>query len=154
ALLIELGQIVLDLLLLARHRFGLAERVLDVAARASRLLVLQLALGLLQLLHGLRRRGRRVRIAVGRGLTHRVRRLLQLTRGLLQLGPVLFTRELLELTRGFFGLIRKLPLRIAAAGSLLRLGAAALTFGFLLLPARQLLQFLRELVELLVRLLL
>src|SRR6185436_12115736 len=50
-LLIELAEILLDLLLLARHRFGLAQRVLDVAPGARRLRLLELALGFLQLLH-------------------------------------------------------------------------------------------------------
>ena len=149
-----LRDVLLDLLLLAGHRLGLAQRVLHVASGARRLRLLELALGLLQLLHRLRGRGGRVRVAVCRRLPHRIGGLLQLARGLLQLRAVLFARELLELPRGFFRLLGERALRVAAALTLALRGAPALPLGLLLLPARQLLQLLGELVDLLVGLLL
>src|SRR3954463_6663159 len=54
-LLIQLVDVFLDLLLLARHGFGLAHRVGDVPPGARRLRLLELPFRLLQLLHRTRR---------------------------------------------------------------------------------------------------
>jgi hypothetical protein len=71
-----------------------------------------------------------------------------------QLLPLLLlvTRELLELPRGFFRFFRERPLGRAgsARAALSRLRHPALPLHFLLLPACQLLQFLDELIDLLV----
>ena len=144
-----------DLLLLARHLLGLPLRVCDVARAARLLRLLQLALRLLQPLErGGRLRGAHL-TAVGRRLPHLVGRLAHLPRGLHQLRPVLLARQLLEPARRFLDLIGELPLAVAAARAALLPGRALpLALGFLLLPPRQLLQLLGELVDLLIRLLL
>ncbi len=129
------------------------QRLLHVALAASRLVVLQLLLRLPELVERRLRLRAAVLRSVRRGLPHRVRRFLQLARGILQVLPLLLARQLLEPARRLFELLRELTLRVAAAAARLALACGretALTLGFLLLPPRELLQLLGELVDLLV----
>ena len=144
-----------NLLLIARHLLGLTLRVGDVTRAARALRLLQLALRVLQPLQ----RGGRLRrahlAAVGRRLPHLVGRLAHPSRGIHQIGAVLFARQLLEPPRRFLDLIGQLPLAARRRPPRLLPGCAlAQALGLLLLPAGQLLQLLRELVDLLIRLLL
>ena len=91
--------------------------------------------------------------SVGRRLPHGVRRFLQLSRGLLQVLTLLLARQLLQPARRLFEFLRELTLGVAAAAARLALACgrqATLPLGLLLLPARELLQLLGELVDLLV----
>jgi hypothetical protein len=83
-------------------------------------------------------------------LTHGVRRILKLPGRIAEVLALLFARQLLEAAGCFFDFFCELTLRVAAAGAALLAGRreAALTFGFLLLAAREFLQPLDELVDL------
>jgi hypothetical protein len=86
----------------------------DVLFRALRLRALQAPVDFVQPL----RRPLRRRLITGRPAAGVVGRLLQLTRSLVQLGPVLLTREAFELPRLPFELLGELTLLRAAAGCL------------------------------------
>ena len=89
--------------------------------------------------------------SVCRRLTHRVGGILQLTRGIGQVLPLLLAGELLEAPCCFLDLLRELTLRVAgAAARLIGRCETLLALCFLLLPPRELLQLLDELVDLLV----
>ena len=127
---------------------------LDVALAARGLVALQLPLRLAQPIGGRRGLAGRRRIALRRGAAHRIGGVAQLPRGVGEVLAILIARQLFELARRFFGLLGQRALQVAAvaAGRLAR-GHAALPLDFLLLPARELLQLLGELVDLLILLL-
>ena len=143
-----------DVLLLFRDLLGLALRVGDVALAARLLIALELTLRVAQPIGGRGGLAGRRRIALGRGALHRIGGAAQLPRGVGQVLAILIARQLLELPRGFFGLLGERALQVAAvaAGRLAR-RQAALPLDFLFLPARQLLQLLGQLVDLLILLL-
>ena len=142
-----------DFLLLLGQLFGLLLRALEVALATPALIAFELLLRLAQPVERLVRLRAAVLRSVGGRAPHRVGRVLQLLHRVVQLLPLLLvTRELLELPRGLFRFIRERPLRRAgsARAVLARLRHPALPLHFLLLPARQLLQFLDELIDLLI----
>ena len=124
---------------------------MHVALGAPGLVLLQPALGLPQPLEGRSGLTGGVGIAAGRRSAHGVGRLLHLPRRFLQIRTVLFSRQPLQSPRRFLGLLRERALLRGAAGAV----AAALLERtqplprrFLLLPPRQLLQLLEQLVDL------
>src|SRR5262249_32930625 len=140
-----------DLFLLGRELLGGAHRVLQIALAALRLALIELLQRLAQPLFG--GGGLRAAVArlVGGGAAHRIGRFAQAPRGAAQLLAGLLPRELLEPARGLLGLVGQRALRArpaAAAGLILIRRHPALPFGLGLLPARELLQLLRELVDL------
>ncbi len=88
-LLIQLLHLGRDVLLFLRELLGLAQRVLDVPLRSAVHFLRELLLRFLQLFE--RRIGQRAVVlrAVGRRLPHRVGRILQLTRRVGEVGPLL-----------------------------------------------------------------
>ena len=154
-----------DLLLPARDVVGLRLGLLDVALGALRLPALQAALGLAQPLERGLRLGRRVGVAASRRLAHRIGGLAHLPRRVGQVLPLLFTRQAFQPACGLFHLFGQRPLLGVAGAAAATATAAALLLsafertaplplGFLLLPARQLLQLLQQLVHLAVAFLL
>ena len=90
-------------------------RILHVTLAAPVLVLLQLLLRLPQLVErrGCLRAG--ILRPVGCCLAHRVRRVLELARRVLQILALLFARQLLEPPRRFLDFLGELPLRVAAA---------------------------------------
>src|SRR5438876_895106 len=142
--------LVLDLALLGGELFRLALRVLDVLLRAVRLALRELIGRLPQLLERLLRRRAAVLRSVGRCAPHLIGRLLQLAREVGQLLARHVALQLLEPPRRLLHFVRELALAgAAAAGALVVRRHPPQPLGFLLLPLRELLQLLRELVDLL-----
>ena len=84
-------------------------------------------------------------------MPHGLRGIAHLLRGGRQLWTLLLARQLLEPARCLFELVRELALTLSTAAArllLLSRRGAALPFEFLLLPAGELLQLLRQLVDL------
>ena len=142
-----------DVLLLVRELLGLLPRALDVALRAVALVALELLLRLAQLVERRRRLRAAVLRSVGRRLPHRVAASRICCAASASSWPLLLARQLLELPRGLFELVGELALarrRRRRRCCCWPAAAAALPLGFLLLPPRELLQLLGELVDLLV----
>jgi len=155
--LIEAVDVGGDFLLLARELLGLALRALQIAIAAAALVAFELLLRLAQPIERLSGLRAAVLRSVRGRLPHRVRRVLQLLHGVVQLlALLLVARQLLQLPLHLLHLLGELALRGArvARSALARLRHAALPLELLLLPARELLQLLDELIDLLIALLL
>ena len=127
-------------------------RILDVTRQAAALLALQLTLHLTQLVERRAGLGEALVVGVGGRPQHRVGHRLQTPCRLHHIGRPKLPRQPLEPSRRLFGLFGQRALRRAAAGlrGLPATGPAPLPLGLLLLPARQLLEPLHQLVDLVV----
>ena len=153
---VEVRDVVLDILLLARQGFGLALRVLDVAPARADCDCCELPLGFPQLIDGAGGlRGRGVRIAVGRRLAHRVGGLLQPARGSAASSGRFSSRASFSSWRAASS-AWSASARCASPPPWPWPAAARAraALGLLLLAPRELLQLLGELVDLLIGLLL
>ena len=141
--------------MLAGDLFGLLLRALHVSLPARALFLLESPLRFAELAERGAGLTRGARIARRRRTPHRIGRLPHLLCGLREVGTIPLARQPLELSRGFFGLIGERALAGAAAlTDLTGERLLPLPLGFLLLPSRELAQFLHQRVELLIRLLL
>ena len=154
----QLLHLVLNLLLLIRELLRLAHRVIQIAAAASVLFLVDEAARVLKIAQRL------LRVAISlltvRGsTTHLARRILKAARRIGEVLIVLLTREALELVRFVLGLLREIALALAALRSRLThasetVGLRARAIVLLLLPRRELPQLLGGFVDLIVGLLL
>ena len=141
--------------MLARDLLGLLLRALHIALAARALLLLEPPLCLAQLAECGAGLAGAARISRRRRAPHRIGGLPHLLRRLREIGSIALARQALELPRGFFGLFGQRTLaRAAALAALARQRLLPLALGFLLLPARELAQFLHQRVDLLIGLLL
>src|SRR6185369_6115448 len=139
-----------NLLLLPRQFLGALLCVADVPLRAIAQRPFELSLRFTQTIERLLRLRRRGRVAAGRCPAHRVCCFTHLPCGVEQIGTVFLPREAFQPPRRFLRLLGEGTLLCAAArcGRRTSLLQSPLAFGFLLLPASQLLQFLEQFVNL------
>ena len=150
--LLEAVDVRRDVFLFFRELFRLTQGVLNVAVAPARLVAFELLLHVAQLVQRVGRLGAAVPRSVRRRATHGVRGLLHAPHRIAKLLALLVARQLLQLARSLFELVGDRPLVGARVPRriLARLREAALALDFLLLPARELLQFLHELVDLVI----
>src|SRR5688500_17130472 len=155
----ELVDVARDSSLVLRQLFGLPDRIIEITRRPLIAVLVEQASRFLQSIESRRTLRHATIVRAGGRATHRVRRVLQSARTFRELLAILrvLARQPLELTRHLLRLLGELTLRAAAATARLTLLATHRVpqpLVLLLQPAREVLQLLGRLVDLIVGLLL